>query len=74
MSNLWHPVTVMYQWLHQHVSPEGWSALGTWAIAAVAAIAAFFALRQVREARITRERQAQPNVVAFIRPNAKGLL
>jgi hypothetical protein len=71
MSNLWHPVTVAYQWLHQHVSPEGWSALGTWAIAAVAAIAAFFALRQVREARITRERQAQPNVVAFIRPNAK---
>lgn len=71
MSNLWHPVTVVYQWLHQHVSPEGWSALGTWAIAAVAAIAAFFVLRQVREVRITRERQAQPNVVAFIRPNAK---
>jgi hypothetical protein len=64
-------VAVVYHWLHQHVSPQGWSALGTWATAAVAAIAAFFALRQVREVRITRERQAQPNVVAFIRPNAK---
>lgn len=71
MSNLWHSVGVVYQWLHQHVSPEGWSALGTWATVLVAAVAAIFALRQVRELRITRERQTQPNVVAFIRPNAK---
>jgi hypothetical protein len=71
MSNLWHPVSVAYQWLHHHVSPEGWSALGTWATVLVAVVAAIFALRQVRELRITRERQAQPNVVAFIRPNAK---
>jgi hypothetical protein len=61
----------VYDWLH-HVSPEGWSALGTWTIAGVAAFATFFALRQVRfalhqvrEARITLEKQAQPNVVAY---------
>ena len=69
MSKLWHLVSVVYHWLHQHVSPEGWSALGTWATAAVAAVAAVFALRQVREVRITRERQAQPNVVAYIETN-----
>lgn len=50
---------------------DAWAALGTWATVLVAAVAAFFALRQVREARLTRERQTQPNVVAFIRPNAK---
>jgi hypothetical protein len=53
----------VYHWLHDHVSAEGWSASGTWAIASVAAVASFFALRQVREARITREKRAQPNVV-----------
>jgi hypothetical protein len=58
-------IRAVYHWLHDHVSPEGWSAVGTWAIAGVAAVAAFFALRQVREVRITREKQAQPNVVAF---------
>jgi hypothetical protein len=55
----------VYRWLHDHVSPEDWSALGTWAIAGVAAVATFFALRQVRKARITREKQVQPNVVAY---------
>jgi hypothetical protein len=72
---IWHPVETWavnaYHWLHQHVSPEGWSALGTWATVAVATVAAFFALHQVRELRLTRERQAQPNVVAFVRPDAK---
>jgi hypothetical protein len=55
----------VYHWLHHHVSPEGWSALGTWTIAGIAAVATFFALRQARAARITREKQAQPNVVAY---------
>jgi hypothetical protein len=55
----------VYHWLHDHVSPEGWSALGTWTIAGVVAVATFFAVRQVRAARITLERQAQPNVVAY---------
>jgi hypothetical protein len=55
----------VYHWLHDHVSPEGWSALGTWTIAGIAAVATFFALRQARKARITREKQAQPNVVAY---------
>ena len=58
-------VRAVYHWLHDHVSPEGWSALGTWAIAGVAAVVAFYVLRQVREARITREKQVQPNVVAY---------
>lgn len=69
---MWHLVSVVYQWLHQHVSPEGWSALGTWAIVLVAVIAAVIALLQVRQIRITRQRQTQPNVVAFARLNAKG--
>jgi hypothetical protein len=55
----------VYHWLHDHVSPDGWSALGTWAIAGVAAVATFFALRHVREARVTLEKHAQPNVVAY---------
>jgi hypothetical protein len=50
---------------------EAWAALGTWATVGVAAAAAGFALWQVWELRSTRERQVQPNVVAFIRPNAK---
>jgi hypothetical protein len=53
------------------VRADAWAALGTWATVLAAAVAAFFALRQVREARLTRERQTQPNVVAFTRPNAK---
>jgi len=51
---------------------EAWAALGTWATVAVAVATAIFALRQVREMRLTRERQTQPNVVAFVRPNAKA--
>jgi hypothetical protein len=58
----------LYQWLH-HLSPEGWSALGTWTIAGVATVTAFSALRHMREARITREKQVQPNVVAYAAPN-----
>ncbi|MCV7359540.1 hypothetical protein [Mycolicibacterium fluoranthenivorans] len=62
-------LTLMYRWLHEHVSPEGWSALGTWATAAIALGAAAFAWSQVREARRTREEQAQPNVVLYAEPN-----
>jgi hypothetical protein len=39
-----------YPWLHDHVSPEGWSALAAWATVAIAAGAAIFAWSQVREA------------------------
>lgn len=58
----------LYQWLH-HLSPEGWSALGTWAIAGVTTVTAFFALRYARDARLTREKQVQPNVVAYVAPS-----
>jgi hypothetical protein len=63
----------VYHWLHDHVSPDGWSALAMWAIAGVVAFATFFALRQVREARITQaklaQKVAQPNVVAYAAVN-----
>jgi hypothetical protein len=59
----------VYQWLHDHVSPEGWSAVGTWTIAGILAVATFFALRQVREARITLEKQTQPKVVVYAAVN-----
>ncbi|MCX2714223.1 hypothetical protein [Mycolicibacterium sp. J2] len=62
-------LTLMYRWLHEHVSPEGWSALGTWATAAIAFGAAAFALFQVREARRTREELAQPNVALYAELN-----
>jgi hypothetical protein len=58
-----------YQWLHDHVSPEDWSALGMWAIVGVIAAATFYALRQVREVRITQEKVAQPNVVVYAAVN-----
>jgi hypothetical protein len=48
-----------------------WAALGTCGGAVVAIAAAVFAGWQVWELRSTRERQAQPNVVAFTSPNAK---
>ena len=51
------------------MSPEGWSALGTWATAMIALGAATFAWFQVQEARRTREEQAQPNVVLYAEPN-----
>jgi hypothetical protein len=44
---------------------EAWAAIGQWMTAAIAIAAAVFALNQVQEARRTRERQAQPNVVVF---------
>lgn len=50
------------------LTSDNWSAIGTWAAVGVAIIAAFFALRQVREARITRDEQAQPNVVMYSDP------
>ncbi|WP_006245936.1 hypothetical protein [Mycolicibacterium tusciae] len=55
----------VYRWLHDHVSPEGWSALAAWATVLIAFGAAVFAWFQVREARRTREEQAQPNVVIY---------
>ena len=61
----------VYCWLVRYMHPEVWSALGTWVTAAIAAVAGLYAKRQVDEARITRERQAQPNVVAFAENNAK---
>ena len=50
---------------------DAWSALGTCVGALVAVAAASFAAWQVWELRSTRERQTQPNVVAFTNPNAK---
>jgi hypothetical protein len=46
-------------------SAEGWAALGQWITAGIAVSAAAFAFNQVQEARRTRERQVQPNVVVF---------
>ena len=44
---------------------EAWASIAQWVTAGIAAAAAVFALNQVLEARRTRERQTQPNVVAF---------
>lgn len=43
-----------------------WEAWGTWATAFVAIGAAIFAYQQVKEARKTRERVAQPEVIVFL--------
>jgi hypothetical protein len=53
------------------VNADAWSALGTCVGALVAVTAAGFAAWQVWELRSTRERQTQPNVVAFTSPNPK---
>lgn len=50
---------------------DAWAALGTCVGASVALLAAIFAGWQVWELRSTRERQTQPNAVAFTSPNAK---
>lgn len=69
-------LALTYRWLHNHVSPDGWSALAAWATVVIAAGAAIFAWSQVREARRTREEQAQPNVVLFteLNPSAKQFI
>ncbi len=59
------------QWEALSMRAEAWAALGTCLGALVAVAAAVFAGWQVWELRSTRERQAQPNVVAFTSPNAK---
>jgi hypothetical protein len=66
----------VYRWLHDHVSPEGWSALAAWATVLIALGAAVFAWFQVREARRTREEQAQPNVVVYseLNPSVKQFI
>lgn len=61
-----------WEWLQGLMRADAWSALGTWATAAIAAVAAWFALRQVEEARKTRERVAQPEVIVFIDHNPKN--
>lgn len=50
---------------------EVWAAIGQWVTAGIAVAAAVFALNQVQEARRTRERQTQPNVVAFADLNSE---
>lgn len=45
---------------------DTWEAWGTWATALVAIGAAVFAYQQVSEARRTRERVAQPEVIVFL--------
>jgi hypothetical protein len=44
---------------------EVWAAIAQWVTVGIAAAAAVFALNQVQEARRTRERATQPNVVVF---------
>ena len=44
---------------------EVWLTIAGWVTAGIALAAAIFAFNQVQEARRTRERQTQPNVVAF---------
>lgn len=44
---------------------EVWAAVAQWVTVGIALAAAIFALNLVQEARRTRERQTQPNVVAF---------
>jgi hypothetical protein len=44
---------------------EVWASIAQWVTVGIAAAATVFALNQVQEARRTRERQTQPNVVAF---------
>lgn len=53
---------------------EAWASWAAWATFAVAVIAAIIALRQLGEAKTTREKAAQPNVVAYLEatPNAWG--
>jgi hypothetical protein len=48
---------------------DAWAALAQWVTVAVAVGAAWFAYQQVTEARRTRERVAQPEVVVFIDHN-----
>jgi len=56
---IWQPLLTWgvhaYRWLHQHLGPNDWSALGTWATALIALItvvvAGRYAKRQVAEAR-----------------------
>lgn len=50
---------------------EVWLSIAQWVTVGIAAAAAIFALNQVQEARRTRERQTQPNVVAFADLNAE---
>jgi hypothetical protein len=45
---------------------DAWAAWAQWTTAAIAFGAALYARGQVREARITRERVAQPNVVVYV--------
>lgn len=52
------------------MSAEAWSACAAWVTVVIAIGAAWFAYQQVTEARRTRERVAQPEVVVFIDHNA----
>jgi hypothetical protein len=58
-------VVATYNWLHHHVSVEGWAALAGWGTASIALIAAVVGLYQLNEMRRTRERQVQPYVVVY---------
>lgn len=60
-SRFGHPLGFGLFWHRADV----WSAIAYWVTAGIALAAAIFAFKQVQEARRTRERQTQPNVVAF---------
>lgn len=51
------------------MTAESWSALAAWATVAIAIGAAWFAYQQVTEARKTREKVAQPDVVVYVDHN-----
>lgn len=51
------------------MTAEAWSALAAWATVAIAIGAAWFAYQQVTEARKTREKVAQPDVVVYVDHN-----
>lgn len=51
------------------MTAEAWGALAAWATVAIAIGAAWFAYQQVTEARKTREKVAQPDVVVYVDHN-----
>ncbi len=66
---VWNWVPDLWNYLSA-LESGAWAAIAAWATFGVAVIAAILALRQVREARLTRDEQAQPNVVIYSEPHA----
>ncbi|MGV9370376.1 hypothetical protein [Micromonospora tulbaghiae] len=58
----------VWKWIGQ-TNPDMWAAIAGWTTVVVAVVASIAAFKQVREARILREEQAQPYVVAYMEPS-----